>query len=130
MRTISDYRRFKMRPLPIPTQQAKRSRGYGAWPYDTLRVPRSSLFYRVRGSGPVLLILPSGDGGADATDSPVKQLDGHYTIVTYDRRGLSRSIIDSPGESLTIATHCDNAHRLLAELTNNPRWSSAAESVR
>jgi len=40
--------------------------------------------------------------------------------VTYDRRGLSRSILDAPAESLTISTHSDDAHRLLAELTNQP----------
>ena len=72
--------------------------------HDTLRVPGVTLFYRLRGSGPMLLILPGGDGDADSTDSLCKQLDGRYTVVTYDRRGLSRSILDSPAESLTIST--------------------------
>jgi pimeloyl-ACP methyl ester carboxylesterase len=88
--------------------------------HDTLRVPGATLFYCVRGSGPMLLILPGGDGDADSTDSLCKQLDERYTIVTYDRRGLSRSIPDSSAESLTISTHSDDAHRLLAELTNQP----------
>src|SRR5262245_853865 len=33
---------------------------------------------------------------------------------------MSRSKIDAPSESLTIATHSDDAHRLLAALTNQP----------
>jgi hypothetical protein len=32
---------------------------------DSLRVGGATLFYRVRGSGPLLLILPGGDGDAD-----------------------------------------------------------------
>jgi pimeloyl-ACP methyl ester carboxylesterase len=74
----------------------------------------------VRGSGPLLLILPGGDGDADSADALRNQLADRYTVLTYDRRGISRSKIDAPGESLTLATHSDDAHRLLAALTNQP----------
>jgi hypothetical protein len=36
---------------------------------DSLRVDGAILFYRVRGSGPLLLILPGGDGDADTADA-------------------------------------------------------------
>jgi len=85
---------------------------------DWLRVGAATLFYRVHGSGPLLLILPGGDGDADTADALRNQLIDRYTVVTYDRRGMSRSEIDAPGESLTLATHSDDAHRLLAALTN------------
>src|SRR5215468_9533865 len=36
---------------------------------NSLRVDGATLFYRVRGSGPLLLILPGGDGDADTADA-------------------------------------------------------------
>ncbi|MFI7405361.1 alpha/beta fold hydrolase [Streptomyces sp. NPDC049541] len=41
-------------------------------------------------------------------------------MVTYDRRGLSRSRLDDPGRGATLAEHADDVHRLLAHLTNAP----------
>jgi pimeloyl-ACP methyl ester carboxylesterase len=88
----------------------------------TLRVPGATLFYRVRGSGPPLVILPGGDGAADSVDAVSDQLVDRYRVVTYDRRGLSRSRLDAPAEGLTLATHSDDAHRLLAALTTEPAF--------
>src|SRR5262249_25314094 len=84
----------------------------------SLRVDGAILFYRVRGTGPWLLILPGGDGDADTADALCNELIDRYTVITYDRRGMSRSKIEVPGESLTLATHSDDAHRLLAALTD------------
>jgi pimeloyl-ACP methyl ester carboxylesterase len=56
-----------------------------------LRVPNATLFYRVRGKGPLLLMLAGGHGDADTTDTVCEQLTNQFTVVTYDRRGLSRS---------------------------------------
>jgi hypothetical protein len=61
----------------------------------------------------VLLILPGGDGASDSVDALREQLVDHYSVVTYDRRGLSQSRIDAPAGGLTLATHSDDAHRLL-----------------
>jgi pimeloyl-ACP methyl ester carboxylesterase len=88
----------------------------------SLLVDGATLFYRVRGSGPLLLILSGGHGDADTGDDLCKELIGRFTVLTYDRRGMSRSKINVPNESLTIATHSDDAHRLLAELTNKPAF--------
>ena len=87
---------------------------------DTLRVAGATLFYRVRGAGPPLLILPGGDGASDSVDALCEPLVDRFRVVTYDRRGLSHSTIDSRAEGLTLATHSDDAHRLLAALTNEP----------
>jgi pimeloyl-ACP methyl ester carboxylesterase len=85
---------------------------------DKLRVPGATIFYRVRGSGPP----PSHSRGRTrrrcATDGLCNQLIERYTVVTYDRRGLSGSKIETPDENLTLATHSDDAHLLLAGLTN------------
>ncbi|MFG2075304.1 alpha/beta fold hydrolase [Nonomuraea maritima] len=85
-----------------------------------LRVPGATLYYEVRGAGPILLIAQSGEGGAGRSTDLVDQLAGDYTVVTYDRRGLSRSTLDDPARGVTLAQHADDVHRLLAELTDEP----------
>ena len=89
---------------------------------DKLSVPGATIFYRVQGKGPLLFILPGGHGDADTAKALCQQLVDRYTVVTYDRRGLSRSTIDGPVESLSLETHSDDAYRLLAALTNNPAF--------
>jgi len=75
-----------------------------------------NLYYEVRGSGPVLLIAQSGEGDAGRSADLVDQLTGEYTVVTYDRRGLSRSPAGNP--EVTMADHADDVHRLLTEITD------------
>ena len=58
---------------------------------ETLKVPGANLYYEVRGSGPVLLMMPGGPADASAFRSIVGHLATHYTVVTYDPRGLSRT---------------------------------------
>ena len=89
---------------------------------NSLRVNGATLFYRVRGSGPLLLILPGGHGDADSADALGNELVDRYTVITYDRRGLSRSKIDAPDESLTLELHTEDAHHLIAALTNQPAF--------
>lgn len=88
----------------------------------TLQVPGANLYYRVRGSGPILLILQCGDGDADASDAMADLLADDYTVVAYDRRGLSRSEIASHDGVLGIETHSDDACRLVAALTPQPAF--------
>jgi pimeloyl-ACP methyl ester carboxylesterase len=87
---------------------------------DTIRVPGACLYYQTQGSGPLLLILQGGDGDADGSMSLADHLVEHYTVVTYDRRGLSRSKLDEPFEALRLETHSNDAHLLLATLTTEP----------
>jgi pimeloyl-ACP methyl ester carboxylesterase len=82
----------------------------------TLPVPGASLFYRVRGSGPLLLLLPGGAGDAETFNSVAGHLADHFTLMTYDRRGLSRSTVDDPAQTPGIETHSDDVHLLLAAL--------------
>lgn len=86
----------------------------------TLAVPGAVLHYQLRGSGPLLLISQSGEGDADRTTDLVARLTDSYTVLTYDRRGLSRSRLDTPGQGATLAEHADDVHRLLASLTDTP----------
>jgi pimeloyl-ACP methyl ester carboxylesterase len=81
---------------------------------ETLKVPGASLYYEVRGSGPVLLMMPGGPADATAFRRIAGQLAAHYTVVTYDPRGLSRSKLDSPlDEKRIVEVFADDVHRLL-----------------
>ncbi|OIJ62655.1 alpha/beta fold hydrolase [Streptomyces mangrovisoli] len=81
----------------------------------TLQVPGATLYYEVRGSGPLLLVSQSGEGDANRSDAMTDRLVATHTVVTYDRRGLARSVLDQPGRGATLDEHVDDAARLLAE---------------
>ncbi|MEU7897301.1 alpha/beta hydrolase [Nonomuraea sp. NPDC049152] len=84
----------------------------------TMRVPGAEIYYEVRGQGPVLLLGQSGEGDADRGKDLADRLVADFTVVTYDRRGLSRSTLDDP--AVTMAVHADDVRRLLAEVTDEP----------
>jgi len=86
---------------------------------ETLKVPGANLYYEVRGSGPVLLMMPGGPADATAFRSIAGQLAPHYTVVTYDPRGLSRSKLDGPlDEERIVEVFAHDVHRLLAAVTH------------
>lgn len=87
---------------------------------DRLEVPGASLHYRVRGDGPLLLIVPGGAGDADASDRLAAALEDGHTVLTYDRRGLSRSTVEDRSRAPGIATHAQDAALLLAALGEDP----------
>jgi pimeloyl-ACP methyl ester carboxylesterase len=80
---------------------------------DTLKVPGATLYYEVRGSGPVLLLICGGVYDAAGYAGLAGQLADRYTVVTYDRRGNSRSPLDGPPEEQIVAEHADDAYRVL-----------------
>jgi pimeloyl-ACP methyl ester carboxylesterase len=86
----------------------------------TLPVPGAALHYKLRGRGPLLLLLQGGDGDADATDRLADHLVGRYMVLTYDRRGLSRSSATEPASATDLSTHADDVSHLLAALTDQP----------
>jgi pimeloyl-ACP methyl ester carboxylesterase len=88
----------------------------------TVKAPGARLFYQVRGSGPFLMMLCGGAAGAGGFDTVTPYLAADYAVVTYDRRGLSRSPLDNPGKdpAITIATHSEDVHRILTALGAAP----------
>lgn len=86
----------------------------------TLQVPGAELYYEIRGTGPMLLISQSGEGDARRSEDLVRHLENEFTVLTYDRRGLSHSLIHDPSHPATIATHADDVHRLLTAVTDAP----------
>ncbi len=82
---------------------------------ETLHVPGASLYYEVRGSGPVLLMMPGGPADAAAFAKIAGHLAAHYTVVTYDPRGLSHSTLDGAlDQERLVEVFADDVHRLLA----------------
>ncbi len=85
-----------------------------------LRVPGATLHYRVAGSGSPVLLLPGGDGDADTLQGVQAALAHRYTVITHDRRGLSRSPLDDPAAPVSMQTHGEDASLLLAALAGEP----------
>jgi len=84
-----------------------------------LKVPGANLYYEVRGSGPVLLMMPGGPADSSSFRTIAGHLAPHYTVVTYDPRGLSRSKLEGPlDEERIVEVFADDVHRLLAAVTD------------
>jgi pimeloyl-ACP methyl ester carboxylesterase len=84
---------------------------------QTLTVPSATLYHEVRGTGPVLLFVPGGNGDAGPYAWVAEALADGFTTVTYDRRGFSRSPLEQPPVDATrLETDVDDACRLLDHL--------------
>ncbi|MFG1942537.1 alpha/beta fold hydrolase [Nonomuraea sp. NPDC048826] len=88
----------------------------------TLAVPGAELYYELRGSGPVLLLVNGGEGDAGAFAPLAGLLAEHYTVITYDPRGNSRSRLTGPLGEQRIPEHARDAHLLLRALCREPAY--------
>jgi pimeloyl-ACP methyl ester carboxylesterase len=94
---------------------------------ETLKVPGASIYYEIRGSGPVLLMMPGGPADAGAFRRIAGYLESDYTVVTYDPRGLSHSTLDAPvNDERIVQIFADDAHRLLSATANEPAFVVAS----
>lgn len=87
----------------------------------TLAVPGATLTYDVRATdspAPPLFLIgsPMGAGGFVTLASHF----GDRTVVTYDPRGVERSVKDDPATESTPEQHADDLHRIIAELGGGP----------
>lgn len=89
---------------------------------DTLAVPGATLYYEMRGDGPLLLAIPGGGGDAGVFDEMAEILQHHFTVVALDPRGYSRSVLDNGPEPQQVAVQADDVARLLAHLTDEPAF--------
>ena len=78
-----------------------------------LEVPGAQLFYETHGGGPVLLLVPGASGTGDGFSPILAPLAAHYTVVTYDRRGFSRSALTgSQDDDRRLENEADDVRRL------------------
>ncbi|HWE91255.1 MAG TPA: alpha/beta hydrolase [Pseudonocardiaceae bacterium] len=95
---------------------------------DLLKVPGAQLYYEVRGSGPVLLLIVGGNGDAGTFTQAAKLLADRYTVITYERRGFFRSPLDGPVPENRIETDAQDADRLLGHFTDEPAYVFGSSS--
>lgn len=86
----------------------------------TIKMSDGSLYYEVRGSGPKLIMIHGGGGDADKFVNVANDLSSKYTIITYDRRGHSRSKLVENEMGYSVEKHSDDLYRLLSELSIGP----------
>ncbi|WP_304451456.1 alpha/beta fold hydrolase [Nocardiopsis sp. YSL2] len=86
----------------------------------TLEVPGARIHYEVRGSGPLLLMIPGGPQDAGVLAGQARILADRYTTVAYDPRGNSRSTLDGEPADQSVEVHAQDAARLVAELGGGP----------
>jgi pimeloyl-ACP methyl ester carboxylesterase len=90
---------------------------------ERLKVPGATLYYEVRGSGPVLLMMPGGPAVASAFHRIAAYLESDFTVVTYDPRGLSHSTLDAAlVDARIVEIFADDAHRLLSVTAQEPAY--------
>ncbi|SNT65994.1 Pimeloyl-ACP methyl ester carboxylesterase [Asanoa hainanensis] len=86
----------------------------------TLKVPGATLHHEVRGTGPTLLLVCGGVYDAAGYAGLARALSDRYTVVTYDRRGNSRSPLDGPPGPQSLPEHADDAAALLDAVGGGP----------
>jgi pimeloyl-ACP methyl ester carboxylesterase len=85
-----------------------------------VEVPGGTLYYQSRGAGPALVLSCGGPGNADTLAPLAESLQDTCTVITYDRRGYSRSHLDDPAEAASISRHGDDLRRLIIHLGTGP----------
>jgi pimeloyl-ACP methyl ester carboxylesterase len=72
--------------------------------------------YDVRGTGPVLLIIPGGAGHPMGLDDLIAHLCERFTVVTYDPLGLAHGRLGEPVEEQRVEWWSGGAARVLEEV--------------
>jgi acetyltransferase/esterase len=86
-----------------------------------LEVPGARLYYDVRGEGPLVVAVPGRKGVADGYQNLARELSARYQVVTYDRRGFSRSrLVGAQDYDHRLVTDADDVRRLIEHLSDEP----------
>ena len=84
-------------------------------------VPSAQLYTETRGVGPLLLFVVGGNGDPAVFSGVADRLAGHFTVVTYARRGFAGSPVDGPVDDANrIATDVADAAALIARHGGGP----------
>jgi pimeloyl-ACP methyl ester carboxylesterase len=84
-----------------------------------LDVPGAQLYYEVRGSGPLLLVV-----GQPMTSGPFGPLADllaeRYTVVTYDPHGVGESTVEDPSQPVTPEVEADDLANIIDAVGGGP----------
>jgi pimeloyl-ACP methyl ester carboxylesterase len=78
--------------------------------------------YAIQGKGPILLLIPGGEGGKEGFESISSILSDRYTVVTYDRRGAPGTKVHDPSESVALKSHSEDARLVLESVSGEPAY--------
>jgi pimeloyl-ACP methyl ester carboxylesterase len=99
----------------------------GSW----IEVNGAQLYYEVRGTGPAVLFIPGNTGDAGHFEQVADVLADAFTVVTYDRRGNSRSPRPAGWTTTSVEEQADDAAGLITALSLVPAavFSTSAGAV-
>lgn len=80
----------------------------------------TELYYETRGSGPSVLFIQGATGDGGTFDRVADLLANEFTVITYDRRGNSRSPRPPNWTSTSMDEQADDAAQLLQALDFSP----------
>jgi pimeloyl-ACP methyl ester carboxylesterase len=80
----------------------------------------ASLYYERQGSGPPVLFIAGSTGDAGNFSRTADLLADEFTVVTYDRRGNSRSVRPPGWTATSVAEQADDAAALIQKLDIAP----------
>jgi pimeloyl-ACP methyl ester carboxylesterase len=78
------------------------------------------LHWEARGAGTPVLLLPGAPGDGRQFDAVADELATEHLVVTYDRRGTSRSAWPQGWATTTVAEQADDAAAVLARVGCGP----------
>ncbi len=93
-------------PLAAPTPSLEVTSGIAA-------ADGADIYYERRGDGPPLLLIVGGGGDAGYYSALASSMADRYTVLTYDRRGNSRSRLRGAPTAVTMAEQSDDAVAVL-----------------
>ena len=91
----------------------------------------AKFYYEVQGKGPLLFFIPGAEGDAEEYARVVALLEDEFTIVSYDRRGFSRSPRPEDYNGTTVEEQADDAAAVLEATGLGPAaiWGNSSGAI-
>lgn len=93
-----------------------------------IAVNGTELYYELRGQGPPVAFITGGTGDAHWWAESAEALADEFTVLTYDRRGNSRSARPTSATQAPLSAHADDAAALLTQLQLAPAVAYGSSS--
>ncbi|KAE8341548.1 hypothetical protein BDV24DRAFT_163387 [Aspergillus arachidicola] len=85
-----------------------------------IAVDGASLYYKIIGTGPLLIPMPGATGTGVVYEPLAAALSSHFQVALYDRRGFGNSLLVTPGEAdmtTPVRTQADDVAQLIQHLS-------------